>query len=73
MFQGMLEKIMTIEQLADATYSNKEVLDFELILDNNYYTNPQNFHLCFPIKFKKLSNAAQNLAVTLFPVNNVST
>ena len=34
MFQGMLEKIMTIEQLADATYSNKEVLDFELILDN---------------------------------------
>ena len=34
-FQGMIEKIMTIEQPADTTYSNKEILDFELILDNN--------------------------------------
>ena len=34
-FQGMIEKIMTIEQPADTTYSNKEILDFELILDND--------------------------------------
>ena len=34
-FQGMIEKIMTIEQPPDTTYSNKEILDFELILDNN--------------------------------------
>ena len=64
---------MTIEQLADTTYSNQEVLDFELILDTNYNTNPQNFHLCIPINSKKLSNAAQNLTVTLFPVNNFFT
>ena len=38
-FQGMIEKIMTIEQPADRTYSDKEILDFELIWDNNYYTN----------------------------------
>ena len=38
-FQGMIQKIMTIEQLADTTYSDKEILDFELILDSKYYTN----------------------------------
>ena len=59
-FQGMIEKIMTIEQPADTTYSDKEILDFELILDNNYYTNLKSLHLCFPIRFRKLSNAADN-------------
>ena len=53
-FQGMIEKIMTIEQPADATYSDKEILDIELILDNNYYINLKSLHLCFPIKFKEL-------------------
>ena len=52
-FQGMIEKIMTTEQPADTTYSDKEILDFELILDNNYYTNLKSLHLCFPIRFKK--------------------
>ena len=60
-FQGMIEKIMTIEQTADTTYSDKEILDLELILDNNYYTNLKSPHLCFPIKFRKLSHAAHNL------------
>ena len=69
-FQGMIEKIMTIEQPADTTYSDKEILDFELILDNNYYTNLKSLHLCFPIRFKKLSNIAHNLDVDIYPVNN---
>ena len=30
----MLEKVMTIEQPAGTSYKDKEVLDFELILDN---------------------------------------
>ena len=61
---------MTIEQPPDATYMDKEVLDLELILDNNYYTNLKSLHLCFPIRFRKLSNAAQNLDLALFSVNN---
>ena len=69
-FQGMIEKIMTIEQPADTTYSDKEILDFELILDNNYYTNLKSLHLCFPIRFKKLSNIAHNLDADIYPVNN---
>ena len=69
-FQGMKEKIMTIEQTADTTYSNKEILKFELILDNNYYTNLKIFHLCFPIRFKKLSNIAYNSDADIYTVNN---
>ena len=60
-FQGMIEKIMTIDQPADSTYSDKKVLDFEMILDSNYYTNLKSFHLCFPVRFKKLSNIAYNV------------
>ena len=46
-FQRLIEKIMTIEQPADTTYSDKEILDFELILDNNYYTNLKVFFYIF--------------------------
>ena len=53
-FQGMIEKIMAIEQPADKTYCDKEILNFELILDNNYYTNLKSLHLCFTTRFKKL-------------------
>ena len=69
-FQGMTEKIMTIEQPVDTTYSNKEILDFELILDSNYYTNLKRLHLCFPIKSEKLSNISHNLDTDIYPVNN---
>ena len=69
-FHGMIEKVMTIEQSVDTTYSDKEILDFELILDNNYYTNLKSLHLCFPIRFKKLSNIAHNLDVDIYLVNN---
>ena len=69
-FQGMTEKIMTIEQPADTTYSDKEILDFELILDNKYYANLKSLHLCFPIRFRQLSNAAHNLDADIYPVNN---
>ena len=69
-FQGMIEKIKTIELPVHPWYKDKEVLDFELILDSNFYTNLKNLHICFPIYFKKLSNAAANLDVDIYPVNN---
>ena len=27
------------------------VLDFELKLDNNFYTNLKSLHICFPVRF----------------------
>ena len=45
-FQGMIEKIKTMESLADTTYKDKEVLEFDLTLDNDHYTNLKNLHFC---------------------------
>ena len=69
-FQGMMENIKTIEHPADLLYKDKETLDFELNLDENYYTNLKGLHICFPIRFRKLSNPAQDLDPNLLPINN---
>ena len=70
-FQGMTERVKTIDQLADTTYKDKETLDLELILDKNYYTDLKSLHICFPVKFKILSNVAQDFVANLYPVNNL--
>ena len=66
----MIEKIMTIDQPANPSYKDKEVLDFELILDNNFYSNLKSLHICFSIDFKKSSNTAANLDADIYLVNN---
>ena len=38
-FQGMTEKFKTIESPADTSYKDKEFSEFDLTLDNDYYTN----------------------------------
>ena len=49
--QGMLDDIETREKVA--SYKDKEQLDFQILLTDNYYINPSNIHICFPIKLKK--------------------
>ena len=66
----MIERIMTIEQPADSSYKGKEVLDFELTVDNNLYTNLKGLHICFPIHFKELSNTVAVLDADIYLVNN---
>ena len=54
-FQGMLEDINTREKVAHSSYTNMEELDFQIMLTDNYYVNPNRIHICFPIKiFKKI-------------------
>ena len=50
-FQGMLGRIDTIEQPAHISYNGKETIDFQLLLDQNIYTNLNSLRICFPIKF----------------------
>ena len=72
-FQGMIQKIFTIEQSAHRSYKDtriKKSLDFELIQNKIYYTNMKSVQVCFTLRFKKLINAAANLAAGLIPVNN---
>ena len=49
--QGMLDDIETREKVA--SYKDKEQLDFQILLTDNYYINPSNIHIYFPIKIKK--------------------
>ena len=51
--QGTLDNIDTREKTAHPSYKDKEQLDFQVLLTENYYVNPNNIHLYFPIKIKK--------------------
>ena len=53
LFQGMLDDIKTIEQVAHPSYKDLENFDFQLLLDKNLYTNLNSLHFVFPIKLKK--------------------
>lgn len=59
-----------MNQPAHTSYKDKENIDFELILDKNYNRNLNSLHLGFPIRFRKLSNATQDLDLNLLAVNN---
>ena len=52
-FQGMLEDIDTSEKVAHSSYTDMEELDFQILLTDNYYINPNSIHICFPIKLEK--------------------
>ena len=49
-FQGMLEDVDTREKVAHPSYKDMDKLDFQILLTDNYYVNPSNIHLCFPMK-----------------------
>ena len=68
--QGMLDNIDTLEKVAHHSYKDKEQLDFQILLTENYYVNPSNIHICFPIKFKKKSNNKSDIEDDLITVNN---
>ena len=52
-FQGMLEDNDTREKVAHSSYTDMEELNFQIMLADNYYMNPNSIHICFSIKIKK--------------------
>ena len=52
-YQGMLDNIKTIEQVAHPSYKDKETFDFQLLLDKNLYTNLNSLHFIFYFENKK--------------------
>ena len=69
-FQGMLEDIDAREKTAHPSYTGMEQLDFQILLTENYYVNPNGIHICFPIKIKIGRNKASNIDADLITVNN---
>ena len=55
-FQGMLEDIDTREKVAHSSYSDMDEIDFQILLADNYYVNPNSIHICFPVNIKRASN-----------------
>ena len=49
-YQGMIEDIDTKEKTAHITHKVMEQPDFQILLTDNYYVNP---NFCFPMKIKK--------------------
>ena len=49
-FQGMIEDIDTKEKSVHPSYKDMEQLNFQILLTENYYVNPNGIHICFPIK-----------------------
>ena len=47
-----------------------EQLDFQILLTENYYVNPNSIHICFPIKIKKKTSKDQEIDSNMITVNN---
>ena len=69
-FQGMIEDIDTKEKSAHPSYKDMEQLDFQVLLTENYYINPNGIHISFPIKIKGKTNNALDRDADLTTVNN---
>ena len=69
-FQGMLEDIDTRKKVAHSSYKEMEELDFQILLTENYYVNPNSIHFCFPMKIKKSSNESSDIGRDMITVNN---
>ena len=70
--QGQIDGTLTKKAYADDTYKGFKVGEFNIKLTNNQYMNFHNVYLVFPIKIKKSSNVANDLADDVITVNNFS-
>ena len=68
-YQGQIDSTETKRKYADNTYK-KKVIEFNILLTANHYTNFQNIHICFPLKFRSAADNDNDLAARTIPVNN---
>ena len=60
--RGMLDDIDTREKVAN-TYKDMEQLDFQILLTEKFYVNPNSIHICFPIKIKKTTKTLNYILI----------
>ena len=65
-YQGQLSKIATKRKYEP--YKNKTVIEFNVQLTENRYTNFQNVHLCVSIKMKSAADNDNNIAAGVIKV-----
>ena len=70
MYKGMIADTDTKEKTARISYKCMEQLDFQIMLTDNYYVNPNSIHLYFPMKIEKSSNEKRDIDSDIITVNN---
>ena len=70
MCQGQLDHIETKKCYAESTYTNKEMIEFNLNVTANHYVNFCNMVLCLPVTFRKKTANTTAIDGDLIPVNN---
>ena len=70
LYQGQIRGTIEKKAFADDTYKDLKTAEFTIHLSANQYMNFHNVHLVFPLKIKKKSNTANNIATTATTVNN---
>ena len=70
MYQGQLDHIETKKCYAESTYTNKEIIEFNLNITANHYVNFSNMVLCLPVTFRKKTANTTAINRDLIPVNN---
>ena len=70
-YQGQLYSTETKRKYADDTYRGKKVIEFNVQLTTNHYSNFQNVHLCFSMKIKSAVDNNKDIAAGVITVNNV--
>ena len=72
-YQGQIDFVDTKRTYAASTYSDMQQLEFNLEVVNNHYINFSIFNfmvLCLPIAFRKKTNKANAIDVTMILVND---
>ena len=69
-YQGMLEDIDTKDQPAHISYKDMENLEYQMLLNNSYYINPNSIHIRFPMKIKNATTKDTGIDFDLIRVNN---
>ena len=69
-YQGMLEDIGTKDQPAHISYKDMENLEYQMLLTNSYYINPNSIHISFPMKIKNATTKDTGIDFDLIRVNN---
>ena len=54
MYQGQIDYIQTKKSYAASTYTDKQILEFNVELTKNHYIDFSNIILYLPIKIKKI-------------------
>ena len=69
-YQGQLHLTELKKKCSDDTCKNKNIIEFNVQKTKGHYTNFQNVHLCFPLKFKLAADNDNDTAAGLIPVSN---